>query len=152
MVTHILNKIKDVLEEKDLKYYCEEQNGRIGVNFPGSIMMFRVTSEFVVFKSVFKGDIPKEKRRDVLEYLNDVNCILQEGHIEMDEEGTVQFRICIDLLAEQDISEYRLWLIMGKGAHAEQTFHEGIYQIVEENMEPSKAFEEAFHKLVKRSA
>ena len=42
MVNRILNKIKEIFEEKDIKYYCEEEIGCIGASFPDSIMVFDV--------------------------------------------------------------------------------------------------------------
>ena len=152
MVNSILNKIKDVFEVKEVKYYCEEEKGRIGANFFDSVMMFHVEPDMVTYKMVFKGDVPEEKRKDVREYLNDINCILKEGHMEMDDDGTVTFRISVDMSEEPEMSEYRLLSIMGKGVHAEDTFHGGIKHIVEGNMEPRKAFKDALYAVRKRNA
>ena len=152
MVKCILNKIKDIFEEKDIKYYCEESIGCIGAGFPSSAMVFDVRPTSVELKMLVKGIIPEDKQRKVQTYLNRVNCILKEGHMEMKNDGNVQFRIYTDISEQQDISEYRLLYLMAKGMAAVHDFSDGIRRVALGEEEPDMAFEKVIEDVVKKSA
>lgn len=152
MVKSILNKIKDIFEEKDIKYYCEEEIGCIGAGFPESAMAFEVKPESVELKMLVKGIIPEDKQRKVQTYLNRINCILKEGHMEIREDGIAQFRIYTDIMEQQDISEYRLLQLMAKGMATIHDFREGMFRVALGESEPDEAFAKAIEETIKKSA
>ena len=140
MVDYILNKIKDIFTERDIKYYCEEKIGRIGVNFQSCLIMFHVEPDCVHFKRKFKGDVPKERQTEVMVYLNYINGMFQEGHMEMDDDGGVSYRISTDISEEQDISEYRLLRMMRKGMDAQETFHRQLRRVADGTVSGEEAY------------
>lgn len=132
MANKILEQIKDILEVKELKYYCDEEE-RIGAGFTDFAFMFHATEDCLDFRLQMKLEVPKEYCLEVLQYLNRVNCITKEGHWEMDAEveltGTIAFRMCEDLSVEYGVEDYRIVSMIEKGIAAVSLFGEGMKKI-----------------------
>ena len=132
MANKLLEQIKDVLEAKELKYYCDEEE-RIGAGFMNFAFMFHATEDYLDFRLQMKLDVPEEYRLEMLQYLNRVNCITKEGHWEMDAEveltGAIAFRMSEDLSVECGVEDYRIVSMIEKGIAAVSLFSEGMKKI-----------------------
>lgn len=149
MVNHVLNKIKGLLDVQKFKYFCDAEHGVIAAEFLTSKIIFEVKPESVEFRLIFDKETVEERQEAVREYINYVNCILKEGHLEMDGQGVVQFRIYTDISEEQDISSVRLFLMMKKASSAEGVFANNMCQVSDGVMEAKEAFESAKETLAK---
>ena len=141
MMKLILNKIKDLLDVKKIKYYCDTERGILAAMFPTYKTIFEVGSEVVEFRMIFDKETAEERQEAVREYVNYVNCVLKEGHLEMDGQGVVQFRICTDISEEQDISSMRLFFMMKRASDVEDAFCEYMYQVSDGLLAAKEAFE-----------
>ena len=150
MRNHVLNKIKDILDAQKLKYFCDSERGAIGAQFLNCKILFDVGTESVEFREIFDKETAVERQESVREYINYVNCILKEGHLEMDGQGVVQFRIYTDISEEQDISSVRLFLLMKKASDVENAFIHHMYQVSDGVMEAKEAFDSAVETLEKK--
>ena len=142
MMNHILNQVKSLFEERWIKYFCNVGDGVIGAAFEDTKILFEIDANLVEFCLIFDEEMRKDRKYEVQEYINYVNRILKEGHFEMDDEGTVQFRICTDISETQDISEKRLFVMMAKAAGAKENFQKNMVRVSNGSMEAKEAFAE----------
>lgn len=150
MENKIMNEIKEIMEENEWKYHCEEEEGRLGAGFRDSILMFEVSEDNVECYSLFYEKVPAEHRADVLEYMNAVNVMVKEGHFEMDKEGHVKFRIRRVMQRGQLPAKEDIESMMGRVIHTEYVMISGLFQVARGETEIKSALFGAMMKYMER--
>jgi hypothetical protein len=98
----MLNLIKDFLHKQEWQFSkIEDQNvflfgmGSKNGNFQCVIEVIDEEKKFL-FYSIMGANIPPEKRADVLQLINKLNCMLFVGNFEMEEEeGEIRYKVGI---------------------------------------------------------
>lgn len=146
MENYVLEQIKEIFEEMGLQYHCDGK-GRIGVGLSDYCLMFHAAQDGLEFRLQMNLEIPVEYRIEMLEFLNNINCIIKEGHWELEEDGEVAFRIYTDLSLKSEVEEGRVLQVMKKAMNAADAFREGMIKISLGADAPKELFEEAIERL-----
>ena len=150
MENKILNEIKEIMEENEWKYHCEEEEGRLGAGFVNSLLMFEVSEDMVECYTLYYEKVPAEHRAEVLESMTSVNVIGKEGHFEMDQEGHVKFRIRRGVQRGELPSKEDIESMMGRVIHTEYVMISGLFQVARGETEIKSALFGAMMKYMER--
>jgi len=108
MKLSVRDKVRMTFVLRDMPHYCDKEKNQIGATLPGGELLFEIGPDQVECRFIYKRKLSPEKREAVLTYLNYKKSPEWEGEFEMDEEGTVSYRICTDMSETKDVEFGRL--------------------------------------------
>lgn len=121
----ILEQIKEVFKERNLEYRCVEDEyigEYVQAQLDGCMVEFKGTNRSVRVRLCRDRVVPEARRTQVLRALNKINVTIKEGHWEMGGDGTLCFRIGVDLEGIWEIETARLVRLLEKVLQANEDF------------------------------
>lgn len=103
MKLSITDKIRMIFVMRNETFYYHKEKGQVGAALPGGELRFDAGPNQVECRFIYDKKIPREKREEVLSYLNHKNVPEWGGKFEMDEEGTVSYRMYTDVSEANDV-------------------------------------------------
>ena len=98
------NAVKTFLDQHDLKYRANEEEGtiRLGINIPGKVRNVKVYIDFAyedcyIVVCFLPNNAPEQCYSEILRFINYINFGAKFGSFELDEEdGEIRFRMTVD--------------------------------------------------------
>lgn len=140
MENKIINQVKEMFDEREIHYYCEEEKGRIGARFDEGILFFETDGPMVECQMFFIKEAPQENRLEVLKYMNRINEITKEGHLEMDKDGGMRFRTTTDISETGELSGKRMMVMVARAFSVKENFGSNLFAVADGEMSAEEAF------------
>jgi len=141
----LLEQIKAVLEEKELKYQTDDEEGIIAIGFQWFNCFYHVKEENLDFHLLIDKKVPEEYMEDMLKLVNHINGITKDGHWELID-NSICYRLYTDRVYSKEISDSRIFEVFRKGGVAAELFKLGIEMVCEGLVSGDDAFEKLIMK------
>ena len=145
MKDRMMEQIKEVLEEGELKYDCNERY--FGVPFDDFIVGIEPSDDSLEMKLFETEVVEPEYKREMLKLLNMVNSVIKEGHWELEDEERPCFRIYVCLPENGTLENQRIADILAKEFVAHKKLGTAIKRVMYGLSTAEEAFEAAFNSI-----
>ena len=141
--------VKKYLEEQEIKFLCDDEDGFIAIGFSDVGIIFRISEDLISVQMIFFKELPDEAYQDVLVYLSKVNTILKEGHFEVEKGQGVSYRIATHLENGTTLSPSRVEEMMVLCRDMGSRFGPEFSNIIDNGFDGEEAFRQTIKALVK---
>lgn len=141
--------VKKYLEEQEIKFLCDDEDGFIAIGFQDVGITFRVSDDLVNVQLFFFKELPDEAYRDVLVYLNKVNSILKEGHFEVEQGRGVSYRLNTHVEKGTTLLPSRVEELLALCSNVGGRFAPEFGRIIDDRIDGEEAFEQTIAEIIK---
>lgn len=141
----IIEQIKAMLEEKELQYQADDEDGIVAVGFPKFNCLYHVREDSLDFRLLINKEVPEEYTGEMLKLLNHINGITKDGHWELID-NHIYYRLYTNRVHNKEVSDKRIAEIFGKGGVAAELFYTGMEMVCEGIVSGEDAFEKLIMK------
>ena len=145
MKDRLMEQIKKILEENELKYDCTEKY--VAVPFGEFIVGIEPNDNSLEMKLFERETVEAEYRMEMLRLFNTINPAIKEGHWELEEDERPCFRICVCLSENSTLETPRIAGILGKVFMAHKTLETAIKRVMYGLSTAEEALEDVFQNM-----
>ena len=136
----LLSQIKEVLEERGIEYYTGGE-GTIEAEFREFGILYHVCEERMDFAVRINREVPQKRMGNMLFFLNWMNNVIIDGHLEMVEENVV-YRMYTDRTIKKEIGKNRIQGVLERGNRAIELLLPAVEAICDGTHDGMEAMEE----------